>query len=369
MSKKSVIVGLSGGVDSSVSALLLKEQGYDVHGIFMVNWTDEDDVDYCSHYEDLSFVKNVCGQHNIPYTKVNFAEQYWQKVFDYFLQEYQSGRTPNPDILCNKEIKFKAFYDYATQQGADFLATGHYAQLQTYGTETKMLKGLDPNKDQTYFLHAINKNVLPNILFPCGHLLKSKVREIASDHRLINANRKDSTGICFIGERKFKTFLSEYLPAQPGKIKTLDGMTVGHHDGLMFYTLGQRKGLKIGGIKNHPEKPWFIVAKDLKTNTLLVTQDDDHEMNLSHTVYVKDMNWLIDTAKINLVNLQCHAKARYRQSDQACKITNIQDDLLTISFDVPQRAVTPGQSLVLYQDNICLGGGIIESTDSAGGLI
>ena len=365
---KKVIVGLSGGVDSSVSAVLLKKQGYDVHGIFMVNWENEDDRDYCSHYDDLTFVKQICGTIGIPYTTVNFAQQYWDNVFDYFLTEYQAGRTPNPDILCNQEIKFKAFYDYAQKLGADFLATGHYARtLKTQGhPSTVLAKGLDNNKDQSYFLYAISKHVLPNILFPCGELIKNQVRQIAQDNHLINHDRKDSTGICFIGERRFKTFLNEYLPAQPGIIRSCCGKNIGRHDGLMFYTLGQRKGLGIGGQKGFDERPWYVVAKDLSHNELVVTQQDNHPMNLSHTASFNRANWLGEPPTLGK---EYHGKVRYRQADQACTIERIEGDTVKVRFNKAQRAVTPGQSLVLYQDDICLGGGIITHTNSPGGLI
>ena len=354
--KKHIIVGMSGGVDSSVTALLLKEQGHHVEGVFMKNWEEDDTDTYCPASQDMADAQAVCDLLEIDMQRVNFAAEYWESVFTHFLQEYRAGRTPNPDILCNKEIKFKAFLQYAKQRGADFIATGHYARINA--AECQLLKGLDPAKDQSYFLHALDQTQLSLSLFPIGHLEKTVVRSIAERAGFINHKKKDSTGICFIGERKFKDFLNEYLPAQPGKIQSLEGETIGEHDGLMFYTIGQRQGLKIGGCKNKPESPWYVVSKDLSTNILFVTQGQDHPALFATSLIASQMHWIQGEPALPLT---LRAKTRYRQSDQACMIVALPDGRYEISFDVPQRAITPGQSVVLYDGDICLGGGIIES--------
>ncbi len=275
-----VFVGLSGGVDSSASALLLKQQGYDVHGLFMKNWEEDDNASFCSAESDLADVKSICKALDIPLHTINFAQEYWEQVFSYFLDEYQAGRTPNPDILCNKEIKFKAFLDHAMKLGADFIATGHYAQIKTTEQGFLLQRGQDNNKDQSYFLYTVNQNALSKTLFPVGHLEKPAVRALAQSAHLRTFDKKDSTGICFIGERKFKTFLEDFLPAKPGIMKTPEGKAIGKHDGLMFYTLGQRHGLKIGGVKGFAEKPWYVVAKDMKENILFVSQEESHPWQL-----------------------------------------------------------------------------------------
>ena len=356
--KPYVIVGISGGVDSSVAALRLLEQGYHVEGLFMKNWEQDDDDDYCSAAEDLQDAQQVCDQLDIKLHSVNFADQYWDRVFEHFLQEYSAGRTPNPDILCNKEIKFKAFLDYALQLGADFIATGHYVRKAESHGEYQLLKGLDDNKDQSYFLHALNENQLERALFPVGELPKNEVREIARKHQLATHGKKDSTGICFIGERRFDTFLQRYLPAKPGSIQSDSGETLGTHNGLMYYTMGQRKGLGIGGLQNADETPWYVVDKDLDHNILIVAQGQDHPRLYHNTLETSHIHW-INGAESAVAS--CSAKIRYRQADQQCSIESTSADRHIIHFEQPQRAITPGQSIVFYQDEVCLGGGVIET--------
>lgn len=346
-----IIVGLSGGVDSSVAAYLLKEAGHHVEGVFMKNWEGDDTDTYCPATQDLADAQAVCDKIGIELQLVNFADKYWERVFSYFLQEYRAGRTPNPDILCNKEIKFKAFLDYAKQRGADKIATGHYAR----NLNNQLLKGVDPNKDQSYFLYALNEEQLKNSLFPVGHLPKTEVRALAAKLGLKTHDKKDSTGICFIGERKFKTFLNDYLPAQPGNIETVEGKVIGKHDGLMFYTIGQRQGLQIGGQKGRPEAPWYVASKDLARNVLIVVQGE-HPALFKTTLTTSSLHW-INAAPTLPVKVT--AKIRYRQPDQPCIITAVSNDQYLITFAESQRAVTPGQSIVFYQDDICLGGGII----------
>ena len=356
-----VIVGMSGGVDSSVSALLLLQQGYAVEGLFMKNWDEDDGTEYCTAKQDLSDAEKVCKTLGIPLHSANFAAEYWDNVFEYFLDEYRAGRTPNPDILCNREIKFKVFLEYAELLGADFIATGHYVRKSSENGHTLLRKGLDNNKDQSYFLHAVEEAALAKTLFPVGELEKPEVRRLAEEHDLITHNKKDSTGICFIGERRFKDFLEQYIPAQPGPMKTPDGTQLGEHQGLMFYTLGQREGLGIGGVKTADEAPWYVVAKDLPNNTLIVAQGNNHPLLFTSVLKVSQLHWI--NPRPCEEEFSCMAKIRYRQSDQACRIKVSENGTVcTVTFDEPQRAATPGQSLVMYQDDICLGGGVIESS-------
>ncbi|WP_018661105.1 tRNA 2-thiouridine(34) synthase MnmA [Heyndrickxia acidiproducens] len=349
-----VVVGMSGGVDSSVAAYLLKQQGYDVIGIFMKNWDDTDENGVCTATEDYNDVIRVCNQIGIPYYAVNFEKQYWDKVFTYFLDEYRAGRTPNPDVMCNKEIKFKAFLDHALNLGADYLATGHYARVADRGGEYKMLRGLDGNKDQTYFLNQLNQDQLSRVMFPIGDLEKPRVREIAKEAGLATAAKKDSTGICFIGERNFKEFLSNYLPAQKGVMMTLDGKVMGEHEGLMYYTIGQRHGLGIGG----SGEPWFAVGKNLKDNILYVEQGFNHPSLYSDYMTGVNVNWVSDHKPD--AEFTCTAKFRYRQPDQKVTVQCIGDDEVKVIYDEPVRAVTPGQAVVFYNGEECLGGATID---------
>lgn len=349
-----VVVGMSGGVDSSVAALLLKQQGYDVIGIFMKNWDDTDENGVCTATEDYEDVVRVCNQIGIPYYAVNFEKQYWEKVFTYFLDEYKAGRTPNPDVMCNKEIKFKAFLEHAMALGADYLATGHYARVAYRDGEYQLLRGLDANKDQTYFLNQLGQAQLSKVLFPIGELQKAQVREIAKEAGLATAGKKDSTGICFIGERNFKQFLSNYLPAQPGKMQTLDGEVKGTHDGLMYYTIGQRHGLGIGG----SGEPWFVVGKNLKDNILYVAQGFDNELLYSDAIIATNVNWVSDRKPNEPI--ACTAKFRYRQPDVPVTVEMIDETTARVSFEQRVRAVTPGQAVVFYNGEQCLGGGTID---------
>ena len=356
-----VIVGMSGGVDSSVSALLLMQQGYQVEGLFMKNWDEDDGTEYCTAKQDLNDAEKVCQTLGIPLHSANFAAEYWDNVFEYFLDEYRAGRTPNPDILCNREIKFKVFLEYAELLGADFIATGHYVRTSLADGHTLLCKGLDNNKDQSYFLHAVTEEALAKTLFPVGELEKPEVRQLAEQHDLITHNKKDSTGICFIGERRFKDFLEQYIPAQPGPMQTPEGTLLGEHQGLMFYTLGQRGGLGIGGVKTADEAPWYVVAKDLPNNTLIVAQGNNHPLLFTSVLKVSQLHWINAYPPEN--DFSCMAKIRYRQNDQACHIHISKNGASCIAtFKEPQRAATPGQSLVIYQDDICLGGGVIESS-------
>ena len=356
--KSNIFVGMSGGVDSSVAALLLKQQGYSVHGLFMKNWEGDDKDDYCAAAEDLSDAQKVCDSLNIKLQSVNFSDQYWDRVFEYFLQEYAAGRTPNPDILCNKEIKFKAFLDHAIAQGADKIATGHYARIRFENGVYKLIKGVDNNKDQTYFLYTLGQTQLSKSLFPIGELEKPVVRQLAEENNLITFNKKDSTGICFIGERDFKAFLQKYLPAQPGEMQTPDGQLVGKHDGLMYYTLGQRQGLGIGGLKDFGDTPWYVADKDLEKNILIVVQGKDHPLLHQSECYADDMHWVQGQAPA--LSFHCAAKTRYRQQDATC-IAKYDETTKKwhIQFDQPQWAITPGQAIVFYNGEECLGGGTI----------
>jgi tRNA-specific 2-thiouridylase len=352
-----VIVGMSGGVDSSVAAYLLKQQGYDVSGLFMKNWEGDDTDDYCPATEDLADAKAVCTRLDIPLHTVNFSKEYADRVFSHFLAEYQAGRTPNPDILCNKEIKFKAFLEHALALGADYIATGHYARIHEQDGHFQLLKAKDNNKDQTYFLYGLTQNALKNSLFPIGHLPKPDVRALALEQQLITHDKKDSTGICFIGERKFKTFLQEYLLAQPGAIEDPLGKQLGKHDGLMFYTLGQRQGLKLGGIRGADEAPWYVVDKDVKRNVLIVAQGTEHPLMMALGLHCNQIDWI--RGEPPEFPLACSAKTRYRQLEQPCLVTENGADGLTVLFSSKQRAITPGQSVVFYQGLTCLGGAVI----------
>ena len=356
---KKVICGMSGGVDSSVSAFILQQQGYQVEGLFMKNWEEDDDTDYCTAAADLADAQAVCDKLGIKLHKINFAAEYWDNVFEHFLNEYKAGRTPNPDILCNKEIKFKAFLEYAAEDlGANYIATGHYVRRRGADDNAQLLRGLDANKDQSYFLYTLSKKQVGQSLFPVGGIEKPIVRAIAEDLGLITAKKKDSTGICFIGERKFKDFLARYLPAQPGNIRTVEGDIIGRHDGLMYHTLGQRKGLGIGGVKGATEEAWYVVEKDLVNNELIVAQGHDHSALLSTGLIAQQLHW-VDRQPIR-EPLRCTVKTRYRQTDVPCTIEPIDDESIKVIFDEPQIAVTPGQSAVFYLDEVCLGGGIIE---------
>jgi tRNA-uridine 2-sulfurtransferase len=357
-SRQRIIVGLSGGVDSAVAALRLLEQGHRVEGLFMKNWDDDDDAEYCAAAEDLEEARRVADTLEIPLHKVNFAREYWDRVFSHFLDEYRAGRTPNPDILCNREIKFRAFLDYALELGADAIATGHYARI---GPGPSLLKGVDPGKDQSYFLHALDRSQLAASRFPLGELHKTEVREIARRARLPNHQRKDSTGICFIGERRFRDFLSRYLPAQPGDIVTPGGEVIGRHQGLMYYTLGQRQGLGIGGRTDASEAPWYVAEKRLDSNELVVVQGADHALLLSTSLHASTMHWIAGQAPAE--RFRAKAKVRYRQTDQDCSVS-VEGRGVRVHFDGPQRAVTPGQSLVLYRGDECLGGGVIDATQN-----
>ncbi|MCT8663086.1 tRNA 2-thiouridine(34) synthase MnmA [Glaesserella parasuis] len=357
--KKKVICGMSGGVDSSVSAFILQQQGYQVEGLFMKNWEEDDDTDYCTAAADLADAQAVCDKLSIKLHKINFAAEYWDNVFEHFLAEYKAGRTPNPDILCNKEIKFKAFLEYAAEDlEANFIATGHYVRRPPLDQQPKLLRGLDSNKDQSYFLYTLSEQQVAQSLFPVGDIEKPIVRAIAEDLGLATAKKKDSTGICFIGERKFKDFLARYLPAQAGDIKTVDGQVIGRHDGLMYHTLGQRKGLGIGGVKGASENAWYVVEKDLVNNVLIVAQGQDNSALLSSGLIASQLHW-VDRQPIR-EKLRCTVKTRYRQADILCEIQPLDDETIRVIFDEPQIAVTPGQSAVFYQGEVCLGGGIIE---------
>lgn len=355
-----VIVGLSGGVDSSVAALLLQQQGYKVEGMFMKNWEEDDSEDYCSAAEDLADARSVSESLGLPLHAVNFSAEYWDRVFSHFLREYEAGRTPNPDILCNREIKFKAFLDHALKLGADYIATGHYARVDSKDGRFRLLKGRDSGKDQSYFLYTLGQQQLSRSLFPVGELEKHEVRHIAEEHHLVTFDKKDSTGICFIGERNFREFLSRYLPAQSGEIQTPEGRVIGHHSGLMYYTLGQRQGLGIGGVPGTNDDPWYVVAKDMEHNILIAAQGHNHPLLFSQSLKASQLSWVDGTGPV--APYRCRAKTRYRQPDQACTITRLENDQCEVVFEEPQRAVTPGQSVVFYDGEVCLGGGVIEST-------
>lgn len=353
---KTVVCGMSGGVDSSVSAYLLKEQGYNVIGVFMKNWEETGDDGVCTSEEDYFDVKQVCNKIGIPYYTVNYSKEYYDRVFEDFLNEYKKGRTPNPDVLCNREIKFGPFLEFAKKIGADYIATGHYAKTEHKNGKTYLLKSKDLNKDQTYFLNQLSQKQLEKVLFPLADIEKPKVREIAQELDLINAKKKDSTGICFIGERNFRNFLKGYLPIQEGNIVSTDGRYLGKHIGLAYYTLGQRKGLNIGGRNDGNGKPYFVVKKDLEKNELIVSQGEDDEL-FSHGLYSYEINWIPEKPPKN--KFDCCAKFRYRQPDQQVSV-EILEDKVKVTFKEKQRAVTPGQYVVFYDGDYCLGGGVIE---------
>jgi tRNA-uridine 2-sulfurtransferase len=356
MSGPTVVVGMSGGVDSSVSALLLKEQGFRVIGMFMKNWEDLDENGVCPAVTDYEDVARVCEQIDIPYYSVNFVKEYQERVFAHFLNEFEAGYTPNPDILCNREIKFKVLLDKALELGADFLATGHYCRTKKENEEPMLLKGLDPGKDQSYFLYAVQPDALMQTLFPVGGLHKNEVREYARKHGLSTSEKKDSTGICFIGERKFKQFLSQYIPGKPGNFEDLQGNVIGRHDGAAYYTPGQRKGLGIGG----PGEAWFVVGKDIARNVVYLAQGSKHPALFCDELVATDLNWISPEGPPKLPYV-CKSKVRYRQPDQDCVINRIENGKAYVSFAVPQRAVTVRQSIVFYDGIKCLGGGMIHS--------
>ncbi|MGM0516946.1 MAG: tRNA 2-thiouridine(34) synthase MnmA [Pseudomonadota bacterium] len=349
-----IMVGMSGGVDSSVAALLLKQAGYRVEGLFMKNWEGDDDDEYCAAKEDMLDAMAVADKLGIEFHYVNFSSEYWDRVFAHFLAEYQAGRTPNPDILCNREIKFRAFLDHARELGADAIATGHYARRIDDEAGVHLARGVDRNKDQSYFLHALSREQVGSAHFPVGELEKPRVREIAAEHGLITAEKKDSTGICFIGERRFADFLKTYLPAQPGDIETLDGERLGTHQGLMYHTIGQRQGLRIGGQKHHGDAPWYVVGKDLDRNVLLVAQGKNHPALFAPALEAEQVHWIEPPPTDRPIT----AKIRYRQPDQAVEIET-RGDRLVARFEQPQRAITPGQSIVFYDGDVCLGGAVI----------
>ena len=349
-----IVVGMSGGVDSSVAALLLRQAGHEVIGVFMKNWEEKDERGVCTSEADWADVRSVCDAIGIPYYSVNFVREYYDRVFSYFLDEYRRGRTPNPDVLCNREIKFKAFLDYALKLGADAVATGHFCRLGEADGRRLLLRGADSNKDQSYFLYMLGQSALQKAMFPVGGMTKAQVREIAEGAGLVTSRKKDSTGVCFIGERRFKPFLQQFLPAQPGEMQTPDGRVVGRHDGLMYYTLGQRRGLGIGG--HGDGRSYFVVEKDLQNNRLIVAQGEDHPLLYSRAARIEQLTWIDEPAK---TQQEYGVKTRYRQPDQRATLREMDENGAIVEFAEAQRAVTPGQSLVIYQGDVCLGGGII----------
>ena len=361
MSAPGIILGVSGGVDSSVAAWLLREAGEPVAGLFMQNWDEEGDSG-CRAEDDRRDALAVCARLGMAFHARNFAREYWSGVFEHFLAEYAAGRTPNPDVLCNREIKFKTFLDEARRLGAERIATGHYARIDRAGGRWRLLRGADDGKDQSYFLHQLGQEALAATIFPIGHLPKAEVRRIALEAALPTARKKDSTGICFIGERDFRDFLARWLPARAGEIRSVDGAVVGRHDGVFFYTLGQREGLQVGGVRGRPAAPWFVVGKDVAANVLVVDQGSDSTWLLSTTLASEPAHWVAGAPPAT--RLRCQARTRYRQPDQDCDVMVADDGSLRVRFDAPQRAVTPGQSVVLYDGEACLGGAVILSTDA-----
>ena len=360
MTLSKVIVGLSGGVDSSVAALLLLEQGYSVEGLFMKNWDEQAPDGRCLWEADVEDALQVCEKLDIKLNTIDLSLAYWDSVFSHFLEEYKIGRTPNPDILCNQEIKFRSFLEHAFALGAEFIATGHYTRIHKTNGVCHLLKGVDANKDQSYFLCRLDQSQLARALFPVGGLHKPEVRALARKAGLVTHDKKDSTGICFVGERPFRDFLRRYIPEKTGEIRTPDGTTIGTHEGVFYYTLGQRQGLGIGGVKGADEEPWYVVGKDIEQNILYVVQGHDHPLLYSQTLTASDMHWIAGTAPA--LPLACAAKTRYRQADQSCVIESMTDRQVLVRFTEKQRAVTPGQYVVFYHGDDCLGGGIIEST-------
>ena len=352
-----IIVGLSGGVDSSVAAFLLLEKGYEVEALFMKNWDEDDEDEYCSASEDLADAQQVADQLGIKLHTVNFSHEYWEDVFEHFLSEHKKGRTPNPDVLCNQRIKFKAFLDYAKDLGAKKIATGHYARIAEKNGKYLLKAGLDGNKDQSYFLHLLNQEQLSQSLFPLGEIDKQEVRKIAKNNNFLNADKKDSTGICFIGERPFSEFLTTFLPKEKGDIVDQNDTFIKHHDGLPFYTIGQRKGLEIGGGFSNSPEPWFVADKVLESNKIVVVQGD-HPLLYHNSLIADDIHW-VDSSPIE--SFSCSAKIRYRQASQICKVSLNDDQTIKVNFDESQRAITPGQSVVFYDDDVCLGGSVIKS--------
>lgn len=359
---KRILVGLSGGVDSSIAAHLLAQQGHRIQALFMKNWEEDDKNGTCNAAQDYSDATAVCAKLGISLYERNFSSEYWDNVFAECLQEYQAGRTPNPDVLCNREIKFNVFLEHAIELGAELIATGHYAQVKQQDGTYKLCKALDQNKDQSYFLYMLNQEQLSRTVFPLGTLPKHQVRELARELGLVTHDKKDSTGICFIGERNFKPFLKQYIDEQPGDIRTTGGELIGQHDGLMFYTIGQRKGLEIGGQKlksaTNTGEPWFVAEKDMKTNTLIVAQGSEHPSLFKTRLRAIKLHWISGEAPA--APFECMAKTRYRQPDQQCIINSIENSACDVTFSQPQRAITAGQSVVFYQGDECLGGGIIE---------
>jgi tRNA-specific 2-thiouridylase len=361
MSAEKIVVGVSGGVDSSVAALLLRDAGCDVTGLFMQNWADDGSGE-CRAEDDRRDAVAVCGALGIPIRFRDFSNEYWEGVFQHFLAEYAAGRTPNPDVLCNREIKFKHFLDAARELGAAAIATGHYARVDQHGHRFRLLRAVDRSKDQSYFLHQLGQAQLALTRFPLGELHKSKIREIATAHGMRTASKKDSTGICFIGERDFRSFLAQYLPAREGQMRSPDGQLIGQHPGVFYFTLGQREGLNIGGVRGRPQAPWFVVAKDVARNILYVDQGHDSPWLQSTTLESEAAHWVAGAPPA--LHFHCTAQTRYRQADEACQVQVREDGTLHVLFERAQRAVTPGQSLVLYDGEVCLGGAVIATTNA-----